>query len=344
VFLILWARSIVFLDPDFGWRLRTGFLILQKGIPHIDPYTYTMPSYPWVDHAWLTDLGISVFYPLIGKIGLAAIASLIVVATVYISFSLAFSRSSNDKGKKESGLVNSKLWYLSYPILLLASSSIFRFSGIRAQEWSWLFMAVLIRILFDNVIWKKFRFLIPLIILLWANLHGGFAAGIATIVFVIVVRSIKTRKIDPLDFLVIFLSILATFINPYGKEVYREVWLTLTDKVDHSEILEWNSYFGSFDISSIILIAFSSTIIFPFMKRLPIEEILIVFIFLYEALATVRQVPLWVLIALPVSVKGISIFYEKIEKNKISLGRFKEVYSIREGYFLAKIIIIRLRQ
>jgi hypothetical protein len=41
------------LDPDFGWRVKTGELILQRGIPKIDWYSFTMPDFPWIDHACL---------------------------------------------------------------------------------------------------------------------------------------------------------------------------------------------------------------------------------------------------------------------------------------------------
>src|SRR3989344_3712894 len=44
------------LDPDFGWHIKTGQLILEKGIPYQDWYSYTMPNFPWIDHEWLTDI------------------------------------------------------------------------------------------------------------------------------------------------------------------------------------------------------------------------------------------------------------------------------------------------
>ena len=42
------------LDPDLGWHLRTGQLILERGgAPMQDWYSYTMPLFPWTDHEWL---------------------------------------------------------------------------------------------------------------------------------------------------------------------------------------------------------------------------------------------------------------------------------------------------
>ena len=42
------------LDPDLGWHLRTGELILASGkIPTADPYSFTVAGAPWVEHEWL---------------------------------------------------------------------------------------------------------------------------------------------------------------------------------------------------------------------------------------------------------------------------------------------------
>src|ERR1044072_3364864 len=44
-------------EPDFGWHLRTGLDLIEHGwrVPPTDPYSHTMPDWPWVEHAWLTD-------------------------------------------------------------------------------------------------------------------------------------------------------------------------------------------------------------------------------------------------------------------------------------------------
>ena len=58
---------------DFGWHLRFGQIILAKGIVYKDLFSYTMPSYNFVDHEWLSDalFGFGFFYPLVGKFGLS---------------------------------------------------------------------------------------------------------------------------------------------------------------------------------------------------------------------------------------------------------------------------------
>ena len=51
-------------EPDFGWHLRTGLDLFMSGgqLPALDPYSHTMPDWPWVEHAWLTDLVLGWLY------------------------------------------------------------------------------------------------------------------------------------------------------------------------------------------------------------------------------------------------------------------------------------------
>jgi hypothetical protein len=40
-FTFFW-RGIIYLDPDFGWHLQAGEMILHSGFPQNDPFSYTM--------------------------------------------------------------------------------------------------------------------------------------------------------------------------------------------------------------------------------------------------------------------------------------------------------------
>src|SRR5690554_6008795 len=83
VFFLIVIFSVFFIkiynttDPDFGWHLRTGEIIIKEGIPKTDPFSYTMPNFPYVDHAWLTDVFIVVIYSSFGKLGLTIVFSLL---------------------------------------------------------------------------------------------------------------------------------------------------------------------------------------------------------------------------------------------------------------------------
>jgi hypothetical protein len=43
-------------DNSFLWHLRTGKLILDHGIPHRDPYSFTAAGTRWIAQSWLVEL------------------------------------------------------------------------------------------------------------------------------------------------------------------------------------------------------------------------------------------------------------------------------------------------
>src|SRR3989344_1224640 len=85
IFVAFCLKAFISLDPDFAWRLRTGQIIYEVGIPNTDPYSYTMPSFRWVDHAWLSDLIIYLVFLYTGKTGLAFLFSFIGLSAIVIS-------------------------------------------------------------------------------------------------------------------------------------------------------------------------------------------------------------------------------------------------------------------
>src|ERR1044072_5792385 len=66
------------LDPDFGWHFRDGLDIIQthKG-PYLDPCSYTMPDWKWVNHEWLTDVLMTILHGALTPLGLSIIFGLV---------------------------------------------------------------------------------------------------------------------------------------------------------------------------------------------------------------------------------------------------------------------------
>lgn len=61
IFLAIFSYFCFFvlltLDPDFGWHLQIGNLILRNHqIPRYDELSYSMAGHPWVDHEWLINI------------------------------------------------------------------------------------------------------------------------------------------------------------------------------------------------------------------------------------------------------------------------------------------------
>jgi len=227
VFLLILSYSARFnlIDPDFGWHLRTGQLILERGVPKIDWYSHTMPNFPWIDHEWLTDVFIYKIYSIFGY--------QILMAVFLIIFTLAFITLI----KKEQ--------FLSFllPVILGYLASL-NYLGVRPQLLTVLFTSILLIILnkFLEAPNRRFIYFVPVLFMFWANLHGGFIIGLLLIFLFLTIEIFKktklfkkivslkifvgqsflepsNKKIKVLSFM-FFCSLIVTLVNPYGIRVY----------------------------------------------------------------------------------------------------------------------------
>lgn len=252
VWLVLWGIfswvGVNNLDPDFGWHLKVGDLLWKSGIPKTDPFSYTMPSFGWVDHGRLTDMAISWLYPRVGMMGLAGVFG--AVATLALMVAVP---------------VNSWKWSI-VPVFLSAGVLINR-SGIRPQVEDWLFLAIILRLLRNEMWWKRWKWIVPIIFAGWSNLHGGFVAGLAVLGVGIGAKWIEGVRRNKKDLLVMGLSILAVGVNPYGMRVWEEVWLTMTDSYLRQTISEWKPFYVKAELSFWMLVAWLGALVTKFYKN-----------------------------------------------------------------------------
>ncbi len=339
--LIFGIKINIFLDPDFGWRFRNGLLIISSGIPKTDPYSYTMRSFPWVDHSWLTDVVIFNGYNLIGSFGLAVFFSTLTVAALIISASRAQNTNNWITFNRSSKL---DLGYFYSPVFVLSVAIFIPFLAVRAQVITWLMFSIFLRFVFDEKLWNRFKLFIPLLFLLWANLHGGFALGIFILYVLFILRFLKSFKINYQELFVVVASTLATFINPYFITLYQEVWSTVGTNNLRGEIGEWLPAFMSFDIPTLSLVTLFLIFIFKYRNKFKLEETVISLLLLFWGIASVRNIPLWVLSAAPLIARSLGYFYNdivNIGKSKfknVRIERFKKIYTYLWIYTLLALI------
>jgi len=198
-------------DPDFGWHLTSGDWARSNGIPDRDIFTYTASEFRWINHEFVSDIIMSLLYSLGGYTFLAVIFAVIWAGALLISAPKA-----------------------RLGILLLALLAMTPYIAIRPAAFTVLLLATLLKVIYGRS--KRLKLAIPLLFIIWANLHGGFIIGLFILLYFAVVR--RSKK-----WLYIFLaSFLATMINIYGPRVYEEVFRTLLDASLHNQITEWWSF------------------------------------------------------------------------------------------------------
>ncbi len=235
----LWAVfSIVtghFADPDLWGRLSMGALFFQNGrFPYRDIFSYTAYHAKWVDHEWLTGL---VFYQVLanfGETGFLAFKYLLVLGIFGLIFRL------HRKGYQASPL------YAFYGLVLSVEAYIVgMYATVRSHMFSFLFVMLFIYLLERVRLGQNSRrslWLLPLLGLLWGNLHGGFIMGMLLLGCYGLGEMLRQRAIKPgLPYwgLAGLILLLVGVVSPYGLSYLP--FLAHAWTLDRSHIGEWSA-------------------------------------------------------------------------------------------------------
>ncbi len=300
--VILWCGLLILpvheiVDPDYWWHLRTGQQILQQSaLPHADIYSFTSAGKPWITHEWLSEVVMYSAYRVGGHAGVLLMFALIVAA----AFGIAYSRSPG------------KPFVAGFAVLLGALASMPTL-GARPQMFTVLFASIFLAVLRDymygghaGTTW----WLVPAM-LLWANLHGGFVAGLGLIVLTCIGLVLEEhsgnvnagpirRKLRPL-FYVLLACTAVVAINPNGLRLYAYPLATIRSSASNLYITEWASpdfhKLAYQPLAVLILCTFGVLALSP--KRAHKSDLLLLLVTCYVALRSERHIPLFALVAIP---------------------------------------------
>ena len=226
--VLFFILTIAFLLPvtpnDYWWYVRIGRDTLQSGaIPTRDALSYTQAGSPVVYHSWLS----AVLFWLLYRAGGLTLTVLARGAALALAYALIWSLAR----KAGSG---AKLASLLTLLAALASSSNW---SMRPQIFAYPLFALALWALYR---WEqgktKMIWLLPLICLLWVNLHGSFVmlfllAG-AAFVF-----GKGNRKVLALA---LAASFAVTLVNPRGFGAWMYVVASLSDPSSQVFSVEWS--------------------------------------------------------------------------------------------------------
>src|SRR5450631_2460185 len=283
-------------DPDLWWHLRTGQWIVETGhVPHSDPFSFTRAGYAWVSHEWLSDVA---FYEL-WKHGGAAVLIVFSAIVTSAGFMLLYLRCP---GKKHWAAAATACGALA------AAPS----WGVRPQMFTFTLASLLLWLLERGEGRPRLLFWVPPLLLLWLNLHAGFALGPALLLaygagllFETGVGHTPWQQARPilLRVLLLLLACLALVpLNPSGAELYRYPFDTLRSPGMRSLIGEWHSpdfhqwLYRPFLLLWLLLLAALAS----FRSRPKARVVVPLLLTSFAALDAVRHIPIFVLVAIPV--------------------------------------------
>ncbi len=307
-------------DGGIGWHIRTGQIIAAtRAIPRVDLFSSTMSSRPWFAWEWLYDFCAGELERAAGLNGVVWLTALTIAMVFSWTFRLLVQRGVS-------------LFLALGLVLLAASASMVHFLA-RPHVMSWLFTLVwfwvldsseLDEIANDGDVTNDRRdrrlWLLPVLMLVWVNVHGGFLIG-----FVLLgiywagaaytwARLRETRWEDAMIklrarrrakhlFIIGLLTALATYCNPYGWRLYVHIYQYLSNRflINHIDEFQSPNFHGVAERCFAVLILISLVALALRRRRLRLGEGLVVLFAVYSGLYAVRNVPVSSLLLVVVS-------------------------------------------
>ncbi len=299
------ARNVT--DPDIWWHLKTGeYISIHKLIPRTDPFSYTRAGAPWVTHEWLTELGLYEVQRVAGFGGLIVIFSAILVA----AFVLLYLRSGPAS-------------YIAGIATLCGAWATAPVWGVRPQVLSLLLASLWLFILEradarPHLLWWT----LPLT-LLWVNLHAGFALGLVLSVLFLVSIGIDRATGEPastcgwrMPAFILSLDLLLVPLNPSGLRLFSYPIETLRSAAMHNFIAEWASpNFHRPEYWPFLFLILATFLILSWSREaMRPRDLLLLLVGLYAGLVSIRMIPLFVLVAVPIVSRRIGIWPKPVHR------------------------------
>lgn len=293
-FFVFYANSAVIVDSDTAWHIAAGDLIRASGtIVHPNLWSFSAPDAAWHNISWGWDVLISLIYHYTGAKGLfvfgCSFRALIIAA---LGYSLAAR-----EGVKARAL---------YIIIGLGVIALLPMEQGRPQNVSYLML-----VLFQHFLHRsregrgQIMWLLPLLMLAWVNMHGGFI-GALFLFAAYGVEALYTRRFDWLKTLVLsgMLCLGATLINPEGWVIYAGIYENTTSVIT-GRINEWGHYvFRKSDAADVFLIVLLLFADFRNRRAMPADK-MVCLLWLLMALSSMRHFPIATLLSAPFLVVNI---------------------------------------
>lgn len=247
-------------DPDLWGHVQYGRDVIQEGLPRTITYSYTTQDHPWINHENLSELLMATAVDRVGPVAMLVFKSLMGLMLLLLVY--------------RQGRQNNVSWIPLYITMLLVAANQMYCWTVRPQLLSYALFTLLIALLgwcfsrwpnpwpallrggvdepsraptndADGTRLRWLWLIVPMFVL-WTNAHGGFVAGYCILTAYLVMRCVEALMVHGrsawptvrLFVAVLLVTGLATLANPYGFELHRWLFGSLT--APRPEILEWH--------------------------------------------------------------------------------------------------------
>lgn len=340
LFLFILAISINVkegLDYDFWARLIAGMNVIQTGqVLKQDFLSYT-PTHTWYDHEWGSSVVFYLTQHFGGNVGILLLQSILIFLTFFVI----------SKVIKLRGVSTTSPYNFLFYFFTLSTIGYLVQTPLRCQLFSFLFFSIFIYILerARTNIGKDVELYItlPLLMVIWNNMHGGCVAGIGLIAIYIIGEFLNKKPIKKYVYALIP-TILVLPINPWGFEYLKFLFNAATMK--RPDVIEWWGLFSAYNIHKYMKLKIFLAIFALFEISLIIEaskakklyidktKFLLLLITLILGIQHVKLIPLFV-------ISAACFLYDDFYKvfNQITFNIFNKIATIKDVLVYSIIII-----
>ena len=346
VFIACFSGSGSFLlsDGDTGYHIRAGEIILKDlAVPRHDPFSFITPTLPWTAHEWLSEVVMAIVHNALGLPGIVFLFALLLSTTYLLLF--RWIRSS-----KRNILVD-----LMILVLVLLSSRIHWIA--RPHVFSLLLIVLLYQILILHQEDRgNYLYMIPPLMLLWVNLHGGFIVGFLFMGIFLSgyflgflasngeERTVSANKGKQLS-LVCAISVLAACMNPFGVHAFLFPFRLLSDTYLMDHVQEFKSPNFHDAVRYRYLLLFLIGILGLSKARITAMELMLVLSFTSMALYSARYIPLCAIVYSPILSKYGDILIQQYRGSGSGLLRqrsrvYEEIDASAKGHVIPLFVLV----
>lgn len=296
---------------DTWWHLRAGEEILERGeILKSDPFSLTRQGQPWIYPGWLSQVVLFRIFDWFSYAGLNIFTGVM----IFIAFLFVWR------------VLDGRDLLKAFLLLLAVSASSVYWSA-RPQIISLALSGVTIFLLER---WRtgKIRDLwfFPLVMILWVNVHGGFAIGFILVGLYLISKLVdvaidlmddRTRfpeiwqeqgKFITTGILVSLVSLVAVILNPNGHAMLIYPFKTISIQALQDYIAEWQTPNFHDQETLPFLVMFFMTWISLALSRTKVfaVDVLVPLVLGYLSLTAVRNIALFSLATLPILFRHAS--------------------------------------
>jgi hypothetical protein len=296
-------------DPDFWWHLRIGRWMVENGrLPAADIFTFTAVGHVWTDHEYLTEILMWAVYSTAGLVVLCIAFGLI----TWFGFWLIYSQVRRQPfvivglGLTLAAIAGSPIWGPRAQMITFALSCL---------ELYWL----------KGYLEGRSRALtfFPLVMVLWANLHGGWVIAFVWLGTALVSEvslwfwdrtNLAHRMHVRFLLIVTTASVIAVAATPHFLSLYPYPFQTEGSVAQQQLIVEWFSpnfhltYLRPFEaMVMLVIVGFA-------LRRPSLYELLLTIIALTLALQSARNIALFVAAVTPVLINSYSAAWQELAR------------------------------